>query len=69
MVIPVGRLFRPNERQVAQLVKKDYLGKATVSEATRCPLSPLLHEPCGLRARGPWRKGRLPLVLSWGGSF
>lgn len=30
MVIPVGRLFRPNERQVAQLVKKDYLGKATV---------------------------------------
>ena len=50
----MGRLFRPNERQVAQLVKKDYLGKATVSEATRCPLSPLLHEPCGLRARGPW---------------
>uniref|UniRef100_G1PSD2 Neutrophil cytosol factor 2 n=1 Tax=Myotis lucifugus TaxID=59463 RepID=G1PSD2_MYOLU len=30
VVIPVGRLFRPNERQVAQLVKKDYLGKATV---------------------------------------
>lgn len=30
VAIPVGRLFRPNERQVAQLVKKDYLGKATV---------------------------------------
>ena len=30
VVIPVGRLFRPNERQVAQLAKKDYLGKATV---------------------------------------
>ena len=30
VVIPMGRLFRPNERQVAQLVKKDYLGKATV---------------------------------------
>ncbi|XP_054443508.1 neutrophil cytosol factor 2 [Pteronotus mesoamericanus] len=30
VVIPVGRLFRPNEKQVAQLVKKDYLGKATV---------------------------------------
>nr|XP_020025202.1 neutrophil cytosol factor 2 isoform X2 [Castor canadensis] len=30
VMIPVGRLFRPNERQVAQLVKKDYLGKATV---------------------------------------
>ncbi|XP_053460584.1 neutrophil cytosol factor 2 isoform X2 [Nycticebus coucang] len=30
VVIPMGRLFRPNERQVAQLAKKDYLGKATV---------------------------------------
>ncbi|XP_021488545.1 neutrophil cytosol factor 2 [Meriones unguiculatus] len=30
VVIPVGKLFRPNERQVAQLAKKDYLGKATV---------------------------------------
>uniref|UniRef100_A0A8C5L440 Neutrophil cytosol factor 2 n=1 Tax=Jaculus jaculus TaxID=51337 RepID=A0A8C5L440_JACJA len=30
VVIPVGRLFQPNERQVAQLAKKDYLGKATV---------------------------------------
>ncbi|NXN13921.1 NCF2 factor, partial [Indicator maculatus] len=28
--IPVGKLFRPNEKQVAQLEKKDYLGKATV---------------------------------------
>ena len=69
MVIPVGRLFRPNERQVAQLVKKDYLGKATVSEATRSRLSPLLHEPCGVRVTGPWGKGRLPLVLPRGGSF
>ncbi|XP_068930505.1 neutrophil cytosol factor 2 [Petaurus breviceps papuanus] len=30
VVIPVGKLFRPNEKQVAQLDKKDYLGKATV---------------------------------------
>ncbi|NXJ77168.1 NCF2 factor, partial [Trogon melanurus] len=30
VVIPVGKLFRPNEKQVAQLEKKDYLGKATV---------------------------------------
>lgn len=30
VVIPPGKLFRPNEKQVAQLEKKDYLGKATV---------------------------------------
>lgn len=34
VVIPVGRLFRPNEKQVAQLAKKDYLGKATVGGVT-----------------------------------
>ncbi|XP_030063266.1 neutrophil cytosol factor 2 [Microcaecilia unicolor] len=28
--IPVGRMFRPNEKQVAQLEKKDLLGKAVV---------------------------------------
>lgn len=37
VVIPVGRLFRPNERQVAQLVKKDYLGKATVGGSLSLP--------------------------------
>lgn len=41
MVIPVGRLFRPNERQVAQLAKKDYLGKATVGGVTHLPTSPV----------------------------
>ncbi|XP_039214484.1 neutrophil cytosol factor 2 isoform X1 [Crotalus tigris] len=30
IVIPEGKLFRPNEKHVAQLEKKDYLGKATV---------------------------------------
>ncbi|CAM4601143.1 unnamed protein product [Lepidochelys olivacea] len=30
VAIPPGKLFRPNEKQVAQLEKKDYLGKATV---------------------------------------
>ncbi|NWS13821.1 NCF2 factor, partial [Pachyramphus minor] len=30
VAVPVGKLFRPNEKQVAQLEKKDYLGKATV---------------------------------------
>lgn len=51
VVIPVGRLFRPNERQVAQLAKKDYLGKATVGGLfifllLLCPGLP-----------GAWRKG------------
>ncbi|NXM65281.1 NCF2 factor, partial [Serilophus lunatus] len=30
VTIPIGKLFRPNEKQVAQLEKKDYLGKAMV---------------------------------------
>ncbi|XP_050757021.1 neutrophil cytosol factor 2 isoform X1 [Gymnogyps californianus] len=30
VAVPAGKLFRPNEKQVAQLEKKDYLGKATV---------------------------------------
>lgn len=51
VVIPVGRLFRPNERQVAQLAKKDYLGKATVGGLSIFPflLCPGLH--------GTWWKG------------
>ncbi|NP_001095302.1 neutrophil cytosol factor 2 [Canis lupus familiaris] len=53
VVIPMGRLFRPNERQVAQLAKKDYLGKATVvasvvdqdSFSGFAPLQPQAAEP------------------------
>ncbi|XP_023562633.1 neutrophil cytosol factor 2 isoform X2 [Octodon degus] len=53
VVIPVGRLFRPNDRQVAQLAKKDYLGKATVvasvvdqdSFSGFAPLQPQAAEP------------------------
>ncbi|KAM9283384.1 neutrophil cytosol factor 2 [Morus bassanus] len=30
VAVPTGKLFRPNEKQVAQLEKKDYLGKAMV---------------------------------------
>nr|KAF6413799.1 neutrophil cytosolic factor 2 [Molossus molossus] len=53
VVVPVGRLFRPNERQVAQLEKKDYLGKATVvasvvdqdSFSGFAPLQPQAAEP------------------------
>ncbi|XP_040841290.1 neutrophil cytosol factor 2 isoform X5 [Ochotona curzoniae] len=53
VLIPTGRLFRPNERQVAQLAKKDYLGKATVvasvvdqdSFSGFAPLQPQAAEP------------------------
>ncbi|XP_004579034.2 neutrophil cytosol factor 2 isoform X2 [Ochotona princeps] len=53
VLIPMGRLFRPNERQVAQLAKKDYLGKATVvasvvdqdSFSGFAPLQPQAAEP------------------------
>ncbi|XP_028937158.1 neutrophil cytosol factor 2 [Ornithorhynchus anatinus] len=53
VVIPEGRLFRPNEKQVAQLAKKDYLGKATVvasvvdqdSFSGFAPLQPQATEP------------------------
>ncbi|KAM9005931.1 neutrophil cytosol factor 2 [Sarcophilus harrisii] len=53
VVIPVGKLFRPNEKQVAQLAKKDYLGKATVvasvvdqdSFSGFAPLQPQTNEP------------------------
>ncbi|XP_048214014.1 neutrophil cytosol factor 2 [Perognathus longimembris pacificus] len=53
VVIPMGRLFRPNEKQVAQLAKKDYLGKAMVvasvvdqdSFSGFAPLQPQAAEP------------------------
>lgn len=35
VAIPPGKLFRPNEKQVAQLEKKDYLGKATVGNSSK----------------------------------
>nr|XP_020650770.1 neutrophil cytosol factor 2 [Pogona vitticeps] len=53
IMIPEGKLFRPNEKQVAQLEKKDYLGKATVVAsvvdkdefAGFAPLQPQASEP------------------------
>lgn len=55
-MIPVGRLFRPNERQVAQLAKKDYLGKATVGGTAHPPLA------CALDSVGPGeRDSRRPV--------
>lgn len=40
VVIPLGKLFRPNEKQVAQLEKKDYLGKATVGKSSHTAFKP-----------------------------
>ncbi|XP_026559051.1 neutrophil cytosol factor 2 [Pseudonaja textilis] len=53
IVIPEGKIFRPNEKQVAQLEKKDYLGKATVVASVIdnddfsgfAPLQPQTSEP------------------------
>ncbi|XP_044295242.1 neutrophil cytosol factor 2 [Varanus komodoensis] len=53
MTIPEGKLFRPNEKQVAQLEKKDFLGKATVVASVVdnddfsgfAPLQPQASEP------------------------
>lgn len=45
VAIPAGKLFRPNEKQVAQLEKKDYLGKAMVRKKHLIYLG----QACGLR--------------------
>ncbi|XP_053101800.1 neutrophil cytosol factor 2 isoform X2 [Hemicordylus capensis] len=53
MLIPEGKLFVPNEKQVAQLEKKDFLGKATVVASVVhndefsgfAPLQPQTSEP------------------------
>uniref|UniRef100_A0A8B9XG35 Neutrophil cytosolic factor 2 n=1 Tax=Bos mutus grunniens TaxID=30521 RepID=A0A8B9XG35_BOSMU len=75
VVIPVGRLFRPNEKQVAQLVKKDYLGKATVvasvvdqdSFSGFAPLQPQVRWSCPSPrvSRALWERaslGRVPVL-------
>ncbi|RXM28352.1 Neutrophil cytosol factor 2 [Acipenser ruthenus] len=38
--LPMGELFRPNKHHVAQLEKKDYLGKAKVQSAPPRPKTP-----------------------------
>ena len=45
VAVPAGKLFRPNEKQVAQLEKKDYLGKAMVRKKSLIYLG----QACGLR--------------------
>lgn len=60
----MGRLFRPNERQVAQLAKKDYLGKATVSRLRQLGLRLLCCGPCADRGgTGSWGEGTPSVVL------
>ncbi|EFB13412.1 hypothetical protein PANDA_013148, partial [Ailuropoda melanoleuca] len=80
VVIPVGRLFRPNERQVAQLAKKDYLGKATVvasvvdqdSFSGFAPLQPQCRAGYGISEEGgvKMRPGRRDAELegAWSGA-
>lgn len=69
-MIPVGRLFRPNERQVAQLAKKDYLGKATVSDSLSLPRGSYgvrREDQGGDRLRGGGHPPT-PMMLPWDGS-
>lgn len=61
----MGRLFRPNEKQVAQLAKKDYLGKATVSGTSQLPLSLPWPGPRGARGKGLLGTGHPPGVVVW----
>uniref|UniRef100_A0A8C0EPL3 Neutrophil cytosolic factor 2 n=1 Tax=Bubo bubo TaxID=30461 RepID=A0A8C0EPL3_BUBBB len=59
VAIPAGKLFRPNEKQVAQLEKKDYLGKAMVVASVVdkddfsgfAPLQPQVRHHCALKGQ------------------
>lgn len=67
----MGRLFRPNERQVAQLAKKDYLGKATVSSSFSFPGGSYGVGPVRTRVgTNSWDRSTPHLaVLPWDGSL
>ncbi|NWH76025.1 NCF2 factor, partial [Piaya cayana] len=63
VAVPAGKLFRPNEKQVAQLEKKDYLGKATV-------VASVVHKdnfsgfaPLQPQASGPPPRPKIPEIL------
>ncbi|XP_010211665.1 PREDICTED: neutrophil cytosol factor 2 [Tinamus guttatus] len=63
VTIPVGKLFRPNEKQVAQLEKKDYLGKATVVASVVDKDSFSGFAPLQPQASGPPPRPKTPEIL------
>ncbi|NXR26704.1 NCF2 factor, partial [Cinclus mexicanus] len=63
VAIPVGKLFRPNEKQVAQLEKKDYLGKAMVVASVVDKDDFSGFAPLQPQASGPPPRPKTPEVL------
>ncbi|NXU19501.1 NCF2 factor, partial [Pardalotus punctatus] len=63
VVIPAGKLFRPNEKQVAQLEKKDYLGKAMVVASVVDKDDFSGFAPLQPQASGPPPRPKTPEVL------
>ncbi|KFV18981.1 Neutrophil cytosol factor 2, partial [Tauraco erythrolophus] len=63
VAIPVGKLFRPNEKQVAQLEKKDYLGKATVVASVVDKDDFSGFAPLQPQATGPPPRSKTPEIL------
>ncbi|KAI1236585.1 hypothetical protein IHE44_0014838 [Lamprotornis superbus] len=63
VAIPAGKLFRPNEKQVAQLEKKDYLGKAMVVASVVDKDDFSGFAPLQPQASGPPPKPKTPEVL------
>ncbi|NXF33273.1 NCF2 factor, partial [Nyctibius bracteatus] len=63
VAIPVGKLFRPNEKQVAQLEKKDYLGKAMVVASVVDKDNFSGFAPLQPQASGPPPRPKTPEIL------
>ncbi|XP_074687796.1 neutrophil cytosol factor 2 isoform X3 [Strix aluco] len=64
VAIPAGKLFRPNEKQVAQLEKKDYLGKAMVVASVVDKDDFSGFAPLQPQASGPPPRPKTPEILS-----
>ncbi|NWH55820.1 NCF2 factor, partial [Geococcyx californianus] len=63
VAVPTGKLFRPNEKQVAQLEKKDYLGKATVVASVVDKDNFSGFAPLQPQASGPPPRPKTPEIL------
>ncbi|XP_049663454.1 neutrophil cytosol factor 2 isoform X1 [Accipiter gentilis] len=64
VAIPAGKLFRPNEKQVAQLEKKDYLGKAMVVASVVDKDNFSGFAPLQPQASGPPPRPKTPEILT-----
>ncbi|KAM9280650.1 neutrophil cytosol factor 2 [Cariama cristata] len=63
VAVPAGKLFRPNEKQVAQLEKKDYLGKAMVVASVVDKDNFSGFAPLQPQASGPPPRPKTPEIL------